>query len=130
MYMCIYMYISICYIYSSKTRILTTETQYVSSADAAFVECGGSFVEIAQRGKLHKYLGRVWPGDLQNRGRSNLSHRLSCEWMKFHQQRDTLMNHKIPLKLRLNLFDTLVSPTILYSLASTPLSEAQLKVLD
>ena len=115
---------------SGKTKILTTESQHICDERPLFIECDDSFVEVVPEGKVHKYLGRAWPGNLQKRGQCNLAHRLSCGWMQFHQKKGTLMNRKIPLNLRLQLFDSVVSPAVLYSLASTPLTETQLKALD
>ena len=42
----------------------------------------------------------------------------------------SLLNKKVPVKLRLRLFDTVVTPTVIYSLSTTPLTTAQLAKLD
>jgi len=59
-----------------------------------------------------------------------LSHRLSCAWFKFHSLQQTLTNKNVPISLRLKLFNATVTPTVLYSLATTPLTEMQLDKLD
>ena len=87
-------------------------------------------VEILRNTSAHKYPGRVFKGNLRERGQCNLMHRISCGWLKFHEYGGTLLNQKIPSHLRLRLFDTVVSPTVLYSLSSTPLTSAQLGFLD
>ena len=40
------------------------------------------------------------------------------------------MNRKIPIHLRLKLFHTVITPAVCYSLATTPLTTAQLSKLD
>ena len=114
----------------SKTKILTTDLNASSSENPLYVDVAGSMVEILRRGTVHKYLGKVFCGNLRNRGQCNLSHRMQCAWWKFHQLRTTLENKNIPLKLRLKLFDAVVSPTILYSLSTTPLTSAQVEKMD
>ena len=42
----------------------------------------------------------------------------------------TLLNRKLPIILRLKLFDRVVSPTLACSLSTTPLTGAQLSTLD
>eukprot|EP00929_Paragymnodinium_shiwhaense_P046346 TRINITY_DN23593_c0_g1_i6.p1 TRINITY_DN23593_c0_g1~~TRINITY_DN23593_c0_g1_i6.p1 ORF type:complete len:196 (+),score=11.73 TRINITY_DN23593_c0_g1_i6:290-877(+) len=88
------------------------------------------FVELVRSGSSHKYLGKVLPGDLSNRGQRNFNHRLSCAWLRFHQLQTALLNRKIPVHLRIKLFDSVVSPTVLYSLSTTPLTQTQLAKLD
>ena len=77
----------------------------------------------------HKYLGRKLSGDLRNRGQCNLDHRVACAWMKFHNRSSTFLNRRVPLKLRLKLFDSVVSPAALYSLSATPLTAKQCEKL-
>ena len=108
----------------SKTKILTTDLNASSSENPLYVDIAGSMVEVLRRGTVHKYLGKAFCGNLRNRGQCNLSHRMQCAWWKFHELRTTLENKNIPLKLRLKLFDAVVSPTILYSLSTTPLTSA------
>ena len=92
----------------------------------AFAEIGGQMVEILQKGGSHKYLGRMFSGSLESRSQRNLDHRTSCAWLKFHEQRATLVNKHIPIHLRLKLFVSVVTPSALYSLSSTPLTATQL----
>ena len=41
-----------------------------------------------------------------------------------------MTNKNVPISLRLKLFNATVTPTVLYSLATTPLTEMQLVKLD
>ena len=117
-------------IHSGKTKILTTDINYVFSNSPVLVEAGGLMVEVLRKGDTHKYLGKRMSGDLRLRGQSNLSHRKACGWAKFHSLHGVLTNRNIPVKLRLELFDAVVSPTVLYSLSTTPLTVTQLEDLD
>ena len=97
---------------------------------SVLIEADGGFLEIARQGENHKYLGRVLTGNPRQRGRGNLLHRISVAWMKFNIHRQTLLNKKIPVDLRLKLFNAIVPPAALYSLSSTPLTTACLEKLD
>ncbi len=94
------------------------------------VDIGGMFVEIVRNGSSHKYFGKALPGDLSRRGQRNLDHRLSCAWLRSHELQHTLCNRRILVHLRLRLFDSVVSPTVLYSLSTTALTATQLDWLD
>jgi len=113
-----------------KTKILTTDSDYNGMAAPFLVETRAGFVEVARDGESHKYLGKLLTGNPRQRGRCNLLHRISVGWLKFHNHQQTLTNKKIPLKLRLRLLDAVVTPAVLYSLSSTPLTEACLTKLD
>ena len=70
---------------------------------------------VHQRGgggkkSAHKYLGRHICGHSQNRGETELNHRIAQAWGKFHKHRQTL-NRNVPIGLRLKLFDSTVTPT-------------------
>ena len=64
------------------------------------------------------------------RGQRNFDHRLACAWCRFSELGHTLRNRRIPVHLRLKLFDSVVSPTVLFSLSTTPLTATQLEKLD
>ena len=114
----------------SKTKMFTTGALATSSVAPMMVDAAGSMVELVRGAATHKYLGRMFSGDLTKRGQCNLSHRLSCGWFKFHCFQHSLLNRKIPVHLRLRLFESVVSPTVLYSLSSTPLTATQQQKLD
>ena len=114
----------------AKTKLLTTDAAVTSGHIPVLVDIGGMFVEVIKSGSSHKYLGKSLPGDLSRRGQRNLDHRLSCAWFRFHELQHTLCNRKIPVHLRLKLFDSVVSPTVLYSLSTTPLTATQCERLD
>lgn len=115
---------------ASKTKILTTDENITCSEAPLLVDAAGSMVEVVRRNATHKYLGRLFPGDLKQRGPSNLAHRFTCAWFKYHSLQPTLENKRIPIRLRLKLFDAVISPTVLYSLPTTPLTSSHLEKLD
>ena len=114
----------------SKTKLLTTAPIATSSQTPLLADVAGMFVEMVRGGCSHKYLGKALSGDLRVRGQRNLDHRLQCAWMRFHDLQHVLTNRKIPVHLRLQLFDSVVSPTVLYGLSTTPLTATQLDKLD
>jgi hypothetical protein len=113
-----------------KTKILTTDTEITCDGSPLFIDAGGGLVEVVKHTGAHKYLGRLLSGDLKTRGACNLEHRMKCAWLKYRQISSTLQNRGIPIHLRLRLFDTIVTPSILYSLATTPLTANDLGKLD
>ena len=51
-----------------------------------------------------------------------LRHRLQCAWAKFHLVRHALTDKHVNIRLRLRLFDSVVTSSALYGLTTTPLS--------
>ena len=78
----------------------------------------------------HKYLGRLFTGDLKTRGKSAIDHRLSCGWMKFKAFQHVFEDKQVSVKLRFKLFDSIVSSTILYGLDTARLTAAMLHRID
>ena len=106
-----------------KTKILTTDVNVAADEAPLFIDAGGGMVEVVKHAGTHMYLGRLLSGDLRMRGKCNLEHRMKCAWLKYHQFADTMQNRNIPIKLRLRLFDSVVTPSVLYSLTTTPLAQ-------
>ena len=111
---------------ASKTKILTT----ASGSRPMHVEFAGDSVEILSGRSKHKYLGKTLVGDLRHRAEVELGHRLQVTWAKFHKHRHVLTNKHVALKLRLKFFDSVLSPTVFFGLATLPLSKSQLQRLD
>ena len=78
-------------------------------------------VEIIGNASTHKYLGRHLPGDLLQRSHTEIGHRIQSAWCKFGKHVRVLMNKNISIKLRLKLFDAVVSPCVLFGLGTLPL---------
>ena len=112
---------------AAKTRILTTDAppDVQTHCDTT---CGS--IQILHRTGTHKYLGRCLTGDLRDRGRSAVDHRISCAWGKFKSLQKTFVNKHVDIGLRLRLFDAVVAPTAIYSLSTVPTTEYLLDRLD
>ena len=61
------------------------------------------------------------PGELEDRSLVEVQHRIQAAWGKFHQYRWQLTNSNISVKLRLKLFDAVVSPCVLFGLGALPM---------
>ena len=108
---------------AKKSRIFTTDADASLSESPQLVEVAGGFVEVVRGSDTHKYLGNAFPGDLCRRGRSMLMNRMRCAWAKFHLYRQTLVNKRVHLKLRLRLFKSVVASSALYGLSTAPLTQ-------
>ena len=111
---------------TSKTKILTTE----NLNEPMFLDIGGDMIEVLHGGQNHKYLGKKLSGDLRKRAMVDIQHRSQIAWMKFNEHRNTLLNRHVSLRLRLKLFDSVITPTILFGLLTCPLTSNQLQKLE
>ena len=102
---------------ASKSKILTND-----NVDFDFMDIAENMVEIIQASESHKYLGRFLSGEVVFREKTEVNHRIQCAWYKFSQHSSTLCNRNISIKLRLKLFDSVITPTILFGLAILPLT--------
>ena len=108
---------------TSKTKIFTNTCR--DDGVPTFIDTGSDMLPVTDSNDMHKYLGRKFSGDLLKRSEANLDYRLECAWGKFHCNKTVLTNPEISLRLRLRLFDAVVTPTALYGLASTALTALQ-----
>ena len=67
----------------ARAGLSITEEDVVNKDAPLCVDAGDCMLEILRVGTTHKYLGRVFSGDLRNKGQGNLSHMISCGWMRF-----------------------------------------------
>ena len=110
---------------ASKTKILTNDNIEYQVLDV--IE---SMVEIVQPEASHKYLGRYLPGEFTFRQNVEVNHRIKCGWYAFGRHSAILCNRNVSVKLRLRLFDAVVTPTILFGLAVLPLSQVSLNKIE
>ena len=106
----------------SKSKIFSTDPNVFANDNPSYVNTADDMIEIVRANQTHKYLGTSLQGDLRLRGKSNLAYRLKCAWSKFHALYNPLTNKHVAIKLRLRLFDAVVTPTVLYGLISSPLN--------
>ena len=88
-----------------------------------YMEIADELVAILQDSDSHRYLGRSIPGDLYNRAAIEIKHRLQAGWYKFSQHSKSLTHRNISVTFRLKLFDSIVTPTILFGLTALPLHQ-------
>ena len=113
---------------SAKTKILTTSPLNTSE----FVDVCGEMVQVIQvihAESVHKYLGRNLTANFLARRDMEFAHRLQVAWNKFLKYKHVLLNKHISLVLRLKLFDAVVSPAMLFGLATLPLTKVCLQKL-
>jgi len=115
---------------AKKSKIFTLNEATVASDIPLLIEVADGFIEVVRKGSSHVYLGCTFSGDLRDRGRSCLAGRLQCAWAKFHLFRHSLTNKHVDLRLRLRLFEAVVRPCALYSLAAAPLTACDIEKLD
>jgi hypothetical protein len=97
-----------------KTKVLTSAAPPLPNSLAT----AAGEVEVLLGEKTHKYLGKTLVGRSADRARAAVNGRVTAAWGKWHQHKKTLVNQKIPLKLRLKLFSAVVCPAATYSLES------------
>jgi len=114
---------------AKKSKLFTLAEDIISYDSPFLVEAGGAFIEVARKNDRNSYLGSSFIGDLRNRGRGILANRIRCAWFKFHLFKHSLTNKHVDIKLRLRLFEAVVSPAALYGLSTAPLTAAGLELL-
>ena len=101
-------------LHPDKTKILHNNRGCGSKVTSTNIK--GMVVEVLNSEAATMYLGRslslTEPHDVE------LEHRIKKVWSKFGLYKNELMNKDVPLKLRLKLFHSVVTPTILYGCAS------------
>ena len=108
---------------TSTTKILTNEVQ---GDDAPiYVEVGEGMLSVMTSSDLHKYLSKQVSRDLCSRTETNMEYRLQCAWGRFHANAKVLLNPDISMKLRLKMFEAVVTPTAVYGMATEALTMRQ-----
>jgi hypothetical protein len=116
-----------------KTKIQNNNIGYGSRVKSVKVDTMD--IEVLEPGESTMYLGRAL--SLTETNDVELKHRLKKAWAKFGMLKRELTDKAIPLHLRLKLFHTMVTPTILYGCSSwvmtcareTTLRSTQMKML-
>ena len=109
--------------HEAKTKILTSS----ENGGRASLPVRGMSIEMLERSKAHRYLGKMLSLDPESRVKAELDSRLRASWCKFNQLRRWLTNRNIHLRSRLRLFDSAVRPTALFGLHALPLSVSNLR---
>ena len=110
-----------------KTKMMSST---VTTNDVVLVDTAAGPLELLPADSIHKYLGRAWSGDFAKRATTATRHRLGCAWGKFGSLDKTLLNHWVNLHSRLKLFDACITPALLYSLETCPLTQGLLSKIE
>ena len=110
-------------LHPEKTKILHNNMGYGRHVKAA--KAGEMVIEVLGAESSTMYLGKllslVDPHDVE------VQHRTKKAWAKFALYREELTDKGVPLKLRLKLFNAVVTPTMLYACSAWVLTAAQEK---
>ena len=110
-----------------KTEIMST--QPAPENNQVCITKHGS-VDILSATPTHKYLGRGFFGECTTRGKAAVNHRLNCAWMEYKMYQHVFEDKHITLVLRFKLFQSIISPTVIYSLDTCPLTVIQKNRID
>lgn len=96
-------------IHFGKTKILSSRPGQQHSS----VDLNGQRVEVLSNMESLDYLGRsICMGSFHDK---EIEHRIGKAWGQFHKYKSELCCRHYPLKARLQLFDKVVTPTVLYA---------------
>ena len=97
-------------LHPDKTKILHNGIGY--GAGVTQTSCNGMNIEVLDFQKHAMYLGRALC--LRDMHDEELRNRTAKAWAKFSMYKQELTDKKIPIWHRMKLFETLITPTILY----------------
>ena len=107
----------------AKSKKNSTDPSVYNNDSPTYVDAADGMIEIIRANQCHKYLGTSLQGDLRHRAKSNIAYRTKCAWSKFHTFYSSLTNKHVLSSLRLRLFNSVITPTMLYGLTTCPLTK-------
>ena len=113
-------------LHPEKTKILHNNIGYGRHVKEASI--GEMVIEVLGADSSTMYLGRLL--SLADPHDTELQHRTKKAWAKFASYREELTNKDIPVKLRMKLFNGVVTPTMLYGCCSWVLTTSREKKLQ
>ena len=108
-------------LHPDETKILTNLSKRRGRNARTSVDINGSPVAIIHYHQHLKYLGRKLSFDEYHK--TELDNRIAAGWRKFHLLRHKLTSKHYPLTSRLRLFNSTVTPTVMYSCAAWTLNK-------
>ena len=99
-----------------KTCILTNSSRPLPEK----IPCRSLNVRVLQHGEAEKYLGRRLTAKDQHE--TELQNRMSCGWKASFKFKGALTNRRVPLKHRYVLFESVVTPSVLYACSAWALT--------
>ena len=103
-------------IHPKKTKITSNCSDQKRPNSSREVEVAGHQIEVLPLDGQTKYLGRAVCS--KNFMAAEIENRIATGWKKFFALRDILCNKSYPLAKRVKLFDTAITPSILYASGS------------
>ena len=98
--------------HTGKTKIIFNGVGRQGAPVLDEVEVAGEVIEVLGADKSTIYLGKAL--HLQDVHDTEIKHRVSRAWAKFAIYRTQLTDKDYPLTSRLRLFNSIVTPTVLY----------------
>ena len=108
-------------LHPEKTKIQHNDIGYGSRVRSASID--GMQIEVLESSATTLYLGRAL--SLTDVHDAELKHRIRKGWAKFGIYHNELTDKSIPLQLRLKLFNSVVTPSILYGSVSWVMTDAR-----
>ena len=99
-------------LHMGKTKIMANSWAHHASS-SSYVHAMGKKVEVLPLGASQAYLGRLLCLDTLHE--TEISNRLERAWKKFFAWKGELCNRAYSLQHRLRLFDSVITPTVLYA---------------
>ena len=96
-------------LHTGKTKVLTNTPRRRPSV----LDCGGQSVEVLGEQAAERYLGRQLA--VAGYHATELANRVDVGWKAFFEFKAVLYNRGIPVKSRLRLFESVVTPCVLYA---------------
>ena len=105
-------------IHPEKTKILgnVPDKKRTGKSGTEAVTVGDLRIQVLGYGEYAKYLGRRF--SFADSDTVELGNRINIGWSKFHSLKHILCNRRYPLTHRLRLFDSTVTPSVLYGCES------------
>ena len=111
--------------HEKKTKRLT----FRNDSGLNFVNIHGLSIDILDIESSHAYVG-IKLSFSTHRVATELENRIRTGWSKYSKWRKDLCNRELPVHLRIQLFDSIIAPSIVYGLSSCPLSIPKLRRLE
>ena len=108
-------------LHPDKTNILTNVSHRRGRENKSHILIDGEPISILKFHEHTKYLGRKFTFDSYHS--AELGNRISAGWRKFGLLRHELTSKHYPLRSRLKLFDSVVTPTVLYGSSAWTLTK-------
>ena len=109
-------------LHPDKTKIMSNTTRNNGRPRINHVNLGNSKIEILPISESLKYLGRDI--GFEDTHHSELNNRIRQAWAKFMKFKQELTSKHYPLKSRIRLFESTVTPTMLYGCQAWTLTQA------